>query len=309
MATDIRIDPRLARRIEEKRQVLDQQRPLALEITAKLSEDLRTRLTHHSNAIAGNTLTLGETALVITQGTTIGGHTLHEHMQAINHALAYQFIQDLAQRTSELDEVSFLQLHALVMHNLSAGAGHYRTDPQVSARMADWFAWQTGEGLNYPPLIRAALAHAMLHHIHPFMDGNGRTARLVLNLHLIRAGYPATLILQDWRLSYMRALEQADHGRYNQLVNLIGRAVEVGLDIFLDACDGLPEEQRHPLRDIATACSINPDYLGWLLRVGRVSGIKRGGRWYVSEAAVRRYQEEVAAGSVPTGRPPHRTNK
>lgn len=314
MSTEIRIDPRLARRIEEKRQVLEQQRPLALSITAKLSADLRTHLTYHSNAIEGNTLDLGETALVITQGITIGGHTLKEHIEAINHALAYQFVQDLAQRSSELDEVSLLQLHALVMHDLHEEAAHYRTRDvsgmppatHVPGLMDDWIAWQTGAGQDYPPLIRAALAHAMLLGIHPFVEGNGRVARLVLNLHLIRAGYPITLMLQGWRLRYIRALEHARHGRYNPIVNLVGRAVEVGLDIFLEACDAYPEEQRHPLRMVATECGINPDYLGWLLRVGRVSGVKRGGRWYVSAAAVRRYQEEVAAGSVPIGRPRRR---
>jgi hypothetical protein len=131
------------------------------------------------------------------------------------------------------------------------------------------------------------------------MSGGG----LVLNLQLMRAGYPVTLLLQGWRLSYIRALEQAHHGRYSPLLNVVGRAVEAGLDLFLEACDALPEEQRRPLRAVAAECGIDADYLGWLLRAGRVAGAKRGGRWYVAPAAVRRYQAEVAAGTIPTGRP------
>jgi hypothetical protein len=169
--------------------------------------------------------------------------------------------------------------------------------------MADWFAWCAGDGQAYPPVIRAALAHEMLLAIHPFLDGNGRTARLALNLQLMREGYPVTLLLQGWRLSYIRALEQAHAGRHSPLVNVVGRAVETGLDLFLEACDALPEELRRPLREIAEGCGIDAAYLGWLLRAGRVAGTKRGGRWYVSAAAVQRYQAEVQSQAIPNGRP------
>jgi hypothetical protein len=102
---------------------------------------------------------------------------------------------------------------------------------------------------------------------------------------------------------YRCALELAHHGQYSALVNLIGRAAEVGLDMFLEACSAVPEELQRPLREIAQACAIDADYLGWLLREGRIAGQKRRGRWYTSEAAVRRYQDEVASGAVPVGRP------
>ncbi|NNJ13051.1 Fic family protein [Chloroflexales bacterium ZM16-3] len=321
MQPAIRMDPRLEQRIAEKRAALDRQRPLPPAILAKLADDLRVRLTYHSNAIEGNTLDLGETQLVIAHGVTIGGHSLKEHMEAVNHAAAYDVVLDLAQRETELDEAALLQLHALIMHDLVGEPGVYRRGAvfisgsehrpphhtQVPGLMADWFAWCMGDGRAYPPVIRATLAHEMLLAIHPFLDGNGRTARLVLSLQMMRAGYPVALLLQGWRLSYIHALEQAHHGRYSPLVNVIGRAVEAGLDLYLDACDALPDELRRPLREVAEACVIDAGYLGWLLRAGRVSGAKRSGRWYVSAAAVRRYQDEVAAGTIPVGRPRHRS--
>ncbi|MFV9505473.1 MAG: Fic family protein [Oscillochloridaceae bacterium umkhey_bin13] len=317
MNPDIRMDPRLERRIGEKRRALDIQRPLPPAIVAKLYEDLRVRLTYHSNAIEGNTLDLGETQLVIAHGITIGGHTLQEHLEARNHATACSFVQDLAQRDAILDEAALLQLHALITKDLVETAGAYRRGAvfisgseyrpphhtQVPGLMHDWFVWLDGDGQRYPPLVRAALAHEMLLAIHPFLDGNGRTARLVLNLQLMQAGYPVTLLLRGWRATYIRALEQAHHGQFNPLVNVIGRAVEGGLDLFLEACDAVPQELQRPLRDVAEACAIDAAYLSWLLRVGRVAGSKRGGRWYTSEAAVQRYQQEVSAGAIPTGRP------
>lgn len=317
MVFNIRMDPRLERRLSEKRHALDLQRPLPPAIISKLYEDLHIRLTYHSNAIEGNTLDLGETQLVIAHGITIAGHTLREHLEAIHHAAAYSFVLDLARQDAMLNEAALLQLHALITKDLVGTPGVYRTGAvfisgsehrpphhtQVPGLMRDWFAWLAGEGQDYPPIIRAALAHEMLLAIHPFLDGNGRTARLVLNLQLMQAGYPTTLLLQGWRQTYIRALEQAHHRQYNPLVNVVGRAVEAGLDLFLQACDAVPQELQRPLRDIAETCAIDADYLGWLLRAGRIAGTKRGGRWYTSESAVRRYQAEVTAGTVPAGRP------
>jgi Fic family protein len=317
MVPALRMDPRLERRLAEKRRALDLQRPLPPAIITKLYEDLRVRLTYHSNAIEGNTLDLGETQLVVAHGVTIGGHTLKEHLEAINHAAAYSFILELARQEAALDEHALLELHALITKELVGTPGRYRTGAvfisgsehrpphhtQVPGLMRDWFTWLVSDGQAYSPIARAALAHEMLLAIHPFLDGNGRTARLVLNLQLMQAGYPVTLLLQGWRLTYIRALEQAHHGRYNPLVNVVGRAVEAGLDLFLEACDAVPQELQRPLREAAEACAIDADYLGWLLRAGRVAGTKRGGRWYTSEAAIQRYQADVAAGAIPPGRP------
>jgi Fic family protein len=320
MIPDIHMDPRLERRIAEKKAALDVQRPLPAAIVAKLYADLRVRLTYHSNAIEGNTLDLSETQLVIEHGVTIGGHTMREHLEALHHADAYALLLDLARNDAPLDETAICALHALALRDLVDAPGQYRAGAvfisgseyrpphhsQVPQLMRDLVTWIASEGQAYAPMVRAALTHEMFLAIHPFPDGNGRTARLLLNLQLMRDGYPIALLLANWRLRYISALEQAHHGQYNALINVIGRAVEAGLDMFLEACAAVPEELHRPLREIAEACEIDADYLGWLLREGRIAGQKRRGRWYASEAAVRRYQQEVVEGAVPVGRPRRR---
>jgi len=321
MTSDISMDPRLACRIAEKKAALDLQRPLPASIVAKLYEDLRVRLTYHSNAIEGNTLDLSETQLVIEHGVTIGGHTMREHLEALQHAAAYTLLLDLARADAPLDEAAIGQLHALVMRDLVDTPGQYRRGAvyisgseyrpphhsQVPQLMRDLVDWIAAEGLAYAPIVRAALTHEMFLAIHPYLDGNGRAARLLLNLQLMRDGYPAALLLAGWRPRYIHALEQAHHGHYSPLVNLIGRAVELGLDMFLEACAAIPDALQRPLREIASACAIPADYLGWLLREGRIAGQKRRGRWYTTEAAVRRYQQEVASQAIPVGRPRRRS--
>jgi Fic family protein len=320
MTPDIRMDPRLERRLAEKKAALDLQRPLPAAIVTKLYADLRVRLTYHSNAIEGNTLDLSETQLVIEHGVTIGGHTMREHLEALHHADAYALLLDLARSGAPLDEKAICALHALALRDLADAPGHYRAGAvfisgseyrpphhtQVPQLIRELVAWIAVEGQAYAPIVRAALTHEMFLAIHPFPDGNGRTARLLLNLQLMRDGYPIALLLANWRPRYIGALEQAHHGQYNALVNLVGRAVEAGLDMFLEACAAVPEELQRPLREIAQECDVDADYLGWLLREGRIAGQKRRGRWYTSEAAVRRYQREVAEGTIPVGRP-HRT--
>lgn len=320
MLPSIRMDPRLERRIAEKKAALDLQRPLPAGIVNKLYADLRVRLTYHSNAIEGNTLDLSETQLVIEHGVTIGGHTMREHLEALHHADAYTMLLDLARNDAPLDEAAITSLHALALRDLVDAPGHYRTGAvfisgseyrpphhsEVPQLMRDLVAWIAAEGLEYAPIVRAVLTHEMFLAIHPFLDGNGRTARLLLNLQLMRDGYPIALLLANWRPRYISALEQAHHKQYNALTNVIGRAVEAGLDMFLEACAAVPEELQRPLREIAEECEIDTGYLGWLLREGRIAGQKQRGRWYTSEAAVRRYQQEVADGAVQVGRPRRR---
>ncbi len=143
------------------------------------------------------------------------------------------------------------------MRDLVDAPGHYRSGAvyisgseyrpphhsQVPQPCATWSAGSRPKGwASHWPVVRAALAHEMFLAIHPYLDGNGRTARLLLNLQLMREGYPAALLLASWRPRYIRALEQAHHAQYGPLVNLIGRAVEAGLDMFLEACAAVPEE-------------------------------------------------------------------
>jgi Fic family protein len=314
---DIRLPARLKHRITEKRKRLDEQRPLTPSVVRAVRDDLRVLLTYHSNAIEGNTLDESETQMVIEHGITIGGHTVKEHLEAINHAEAITLIDALAERGAVITHADILQLHALITEKLLPSAGQYRDGPvsirgsrhfpppwqHVPELMESWLAWQHGDGLAHPPIVRAALAHEAFLNIHPFYDGNGRVARLLLNLQLMRDGYPTVLVQRSARETYIRALETAHFGDYQALVAVVGQAVDAGLSLWLDACERAPEDYKLPAPDVATATGMDAAYLGWLLRNQRVDGTKVGGRWYTSEAAVRRYQAEVAAHVHPPGRP------
>lgn len=317
---DIRLPARLERRLAARRKRLDEQRPLAPSVVRYVRDELRVLLTYHSNAIEGNTLDESETQMVIEHGITIGGHTVKEHLEAINHAEAIALLYRLADQGAVITHEDVLQLHALLMARLLPNAGQYRDGP-VSIRssrhlpppwqhipelMDGWLAWQEGAGRTYPPIVRAALAHKAFLNIHPFYDGNGRIARLLLNLQLMRDGYPTVLIQRSVRETYIHALEAAHFGDFQALVTLVGQAVDAGLSLWLEACERAPEDYKRTAREVADATGIDAAYLGWLLRNQRVEGSKVGGRWYTSEAAVRRYQAEVAQGVHPAGRPKKR---
>src|SRR5437660_2241914 len=123
---DIRLDPRLQARIDEKKARLDLHRPLTPAIVRRLHEDLRIRLTYHSNAIEGNTLSLRETQVVIEEGITIGGHSLREHLEATNHATAYDELRRLVEQMAPITLETILHLQALVLHDIHDTAGQFR---------------------------------------------------------------------------------------------------------------------------------------------------------------------------------------
>ncbi|MFV9505447.1 MAG: Fic family protein [Oscillochloridaceae bacterium umkhey_bin13] len=204
------------------------------------------------------------------------------------------------------------------MDKIIPDAGQWRTIPvhmrgsaltlphprEVPALMQQWVAWIVSEeAQRHPIIVSAALAHHGFEAVHPFSDGNGRVGRLVLNLMLMRAGYPPALLLREWRMAYIHALEAANHGDYRGIITLVGRAVERGLDLYLESCEAEPSTAYHTLADLADQTEYDADYLGWLIRKGRLPAVKRGGRWYTTLEAVNRYRDEVARGVYPPGRP------
>jgi Fic family protein len=142
------------------------------------------------------------------------------------------------------------------------------------------------------------LAHHRLVAIHPFVDGNGRTARLVMNLLLMQAGYPPTVIERIHRRGYYRALAQADAGNPKPLLNFIGRAVERTLTLYLEACtpqtEPPPENETWiPLREAAQGTPYSQEYLSLLARSGRLEALKHGRNWYTTRQAVEAYRRSV----------------
>ena len=212
------------------------------------SQDLE--LTYTSNAIEGNTLTAGETTLVIEQGITIAGKPLRDHMEAVDHFEALRYVRGLARQSARLTEFDLRTLHRLVMLRSApeiggryAGQGRYvLTDAgrhafpspaEVPALMGDFAGWLGAADLTP---ATAFTAHRRLVEVHPFDDGNGRTARLLMNLVLLRAGYPPIAVRPvDWP-AYIAALQAAQAGQgADAFDHLLYERLDATLDEYLDA--------------------------------------------------------------------------
>jgi Fic family protein len=141
-------------------------------------------------------------------------------------------------------------------------------------------------------VTRAAVAHHDFEALHPFQDGNGRVGRLLLTLMLMQDGYPPALILREWRPRYIQSLQQAHHGDYDPLVNLVGLAVEEALDLYLDACVEASKHLR-PLRELAPLFDTTVEYLSLLARTGKIDAKKQGQIWHSTREAIAQYFQET----------------
>lgn len=306
------LDPRLLERLDTKKRQLDELRPHPTAAVQRLKQQILVEWIYNSNAIEGNTITLHETKLILETGLTIGGKSLREHFEVINHRDAIEYVEALVDASESISPFHVRQIHKLVLTRIdeeSAGtyrktqvliAGAAHTPPEswlVPSQMDEWGQWLT-DNQGAHPVELAAQAHHRLVAIHPFIDGNGRTARLVMNLILMRAGYPPTVILRTNRQQYYRVLSEADAGKTDPLVNFVGRAVERSLSMYLEACTprlSQPAENDAwiPLRDAAKGTQYSQEYLSLLARLGRIEAIKRGKAWYTTRQAVQKYIDSV----------------
>ena len=244
--------------LTEKKQQLDQHRPLPDALVRNLEDWFRVELTFTSNGIEGNTLTRRETAMVVEKGITVGGKTLVEHLEATNHAQALDWIREQVQRSPrDIDQKDILQIYDLILKGISdKDAGHYRSvavrisgstvilpNPlKVPDLMGEFIIWLK-QNAKLHPVELAAEAHYRLVTIHPFVDGNGRTARLLMNLILLMSGYPAAIIRKRDRLVYISSLEKAQLGGSKEdYLKIISSAVDRSLNIYLKALKGESEE-------------------------------------------------------------------
>ncbi|MBN2441921.1 MAG: Fic family protein [Spirochaetales bacterium] len=233
--------------VDQLKEKLDSLRPLPPGVIKNLHEDLVLRWTYHSNAIEGNTLTLKETRVVL-EGITIGGKTMREHCEAINHRQAIYYIEDMVKNNVPLSGSQITSLHHLILKNIDdANAGVYRktnviifgaehTPPdalQVQSEMDRFIHWHNNAAQKLHPVERAAMVHADFVKIHPFTDGNGRTARLLMNLELLKAGFPAAVLPVDVRLEYYESLDMAHTQQdYKPFINLIKKIVEQSFEPY-----------------------------------------------------------------------------
>ena len=241
----------LFKRLDQKKKVIDRLRPLPTSIVSNLRDYLLVEWTYNSNAIEGNTLTLQETKIVL-EGITVGGKSLVEHFEVINHREAILYIEDIITRQEPLTEYLIRQLHYLVLKNIrDRDAGCYRDvnvfitgsrhippmNSLVAPMMKELIDWlNSPEALKLHPVEKAARFHHSFVYIHPFVDGNGRTGRLLMNLLLMQDGYPAAVINAEKKSNYYTALESASILKeYTPIITLIAKAVEQSLDLYLKA--------------------------------------------------------------------------
>ncbi|HAK59424.1 MAG TPA: cell filamentation protein Fic [Nitrospiraceae bacterium] len=303
------LNHKLQERLERKLALLSSYRPLPRSAVEKLAEQFRIQMTYNSNAIEGNSLTLKETFLVINEGITVKGKPLKDHLEAKSHQEALDFLYDLIDRDTKpsISEHLIRSLHHIVVRDIDREwAGQYRNSSVVIAGadlkppgaldiprlMGEVITWYGRTRKKHHPVETAALIHHRIAAIHPFFEGNGRAARLVMNVILMRAGYPLSIILKHDRKKYYRVLAKADTGEYAPLVRLIGQAVERSLDIYLAALT--PKQKRYekflPLSELSAGTPYSAKYLNLLSRTGRLEAHKEGRNWLSSKEALNRYQ-------------------
>jgi len=240
----------LLNQINIKKDRLDKLRPLSVWQVKNLKAFIDVDYTYNSNAIEGNTLTYSETKLVLNEGLTIGGKSLNEHLEVINHKEAIDFIEELSSDINfTLKDIK--DIHSIILRGIdNPNAGRFR-DIEVGVRkssgeiqkfcsplkidenMRDFILWLEENRLDIP--IKASLAHLKFVSIHPFTDGNGRTARLLMNLILLQNQYPITIIELKNRVEYIKAIESyQESGDETLFINFVLKGLNSSLDKILD---------------------------------------------------------------------------
>lgn len=223
-----------------------EKKPLNQTQLRKLKEYFAIKYTFDSNRIEGNTLTLQETQLVVNEGVTIGGKSMREHLEAINHTEAVDFVADMLVGKEDINKRNLLEIHRLILKSIdSENAGVYRkvpvrisgsahTPPQpylIEKMMEDFFYHYERQKNKLHPIILAAEMHERLATIHPFVDGNGRTSRLLMNFILLKNGYTLAILKGDTqsKLDYFKALEEV------QVNNNPNKFYEIIIDRLIDS--------------------------------------------------------------------------
>jgi Fic family protein len=234
--------------IIDKKRIIDSHRPFSQNMTRQLRDKLIIEWTYNSNAIEGNTLTLSETKVVLENGITIKGKPLKDHLETINHKEAIEYIEDLIRNNVTLSEYDIKSLHYLILKEIdSINAGKYRSENvfisgakhvppiymnvpyEMQKLIAKYQGWK-----DLHPVVRACFLHGEFVKIHPFVDGNGRTARLLLNFELIQSGYPPVVIKTENRADYYDVLDKAHTTNdYTDFIKMIVDLVSESEDSYL----------------------------------------------------------------------------
>lgn len=238
--------------IDSLKDKIDGYRPFSKRLAASLREKLVVEWTYNSNAIEGNTLTMSETKVVL-EGITIGGKSMVEHLETINHRDAIVFVEDLVSNKEPLSEWNIRNIHSLVLKEIdNKNAGKYRVEnvvisganhippkhyeiPNLMQKLIEEYH---NNWIDYHPVIRATLLHGEFVKIHPFIDGNGRTSRLLLNFELMKSGYTPIIIKNEDRAKYYDVLDIA-HTKmnYEPFIKLVSELVIESEKLWLSVLD------------------------------------------------------------------------
>ncbi|MBV9268640.1 MAG: Fic family protein [Acidobacteriaceae bacterium] len=246
--------------IAAKKAQLDAMRPVSRSALLALQKHYDVELTYTSNAIEGNTLTLRETAEVIEHGITVGGKTLREHLEAVDHYNTVLWMRELAQKKTPIDEQVVREMHRrIVARSQPEIGGVYSTPPRriagspvvfpnaakIPGLMKDYGEWLAKTS---PEPATSFDAHYRLVAIHPFADGNGRTARLLMNLLLLRDGYPPVAVRPGDRKNYLDTLEHASMREdLRPFQTFMHELLDTTLGEYLSALqEALPAEAKPP---------------------------------------------------------------
>lgn len=234
--------------IDRKKTMIDSCRPFSSSMKRQLRDKLVVEWTYNSNAIEGNTLTLSETKVVLQNGITIKGKPLKDHLETINHKEAIDFIEQLVFKDSLITEYDIKSIHHIILKEIdSSNAGKYRQEnvlisgakhippafinvPYEMQKLIEKYkSWN-----KLHPIVRACYLHGEFVKIHPFVDGNGRTARLLLNFELIKSGFPPVVIKNENRAEYYDSLDKAHTTNdYTDFIEIIKNLVEESEDEYL----------------------------------------------------------------------------
>jgi Fic family protein len=222
--------------IERLKAEMDRMRPLSPTMQAKLRENFLIKYTYNSNAIEGNSLTLNETALVVLHGMTIGGKPIKDHLEALGHSQAFVFMVKMVENKTAMTEETIKSLHYYVMRNDDAERGNYRTsNVEITGTDPKLPQWEDVpkeietildhiRQSKLHTIEKAAEAHVDFERTHPFVDGNGRTGRLLLNFILMENGYLPVDIKNTDKLEYYDALRGFDEQHtYAPMIKLIAK--------------------------------------------------------------------------------------
>lgn len=214
-------------------------RPLSPDVIKQIQEYYKIGLTYSSNALEGNTLDLVETKVVLEDGLTINGKPMKDHLETLGHAAAFDVLLTFGKQETFTEE-DIKTLHRLFYSKIDdTQAGCYRTKQvivtgadidfpkpdEIASKMDNLIKHLAELKQNLHPVEYAAMVHALFVNIHPFIDGNGRVARLLMNLALLQSGYNITIIPPVVRADYIRALQSTNKGDFRLFINFITEMV------------------------------------------------------------------------------------